>query len=245
MRFFDLNASQKELFNDRWKRFSKRIAESKVENIVKQLKSLGQSGDPLIVITPLQAISSELMVDACSEFAPVIASLSLEQVEHFNKKLEERNSKFDPEKHGGLSNLRKSNHDEILASAKTWIGRISQNQKDLIRSFDKKKDELSQASWETQYLAYSREAQQVFSSIILNRRGDVSQVERECVEFVRTPEKFLSNSANTFKRRLSEFRQYTAQSWSQSLELDQREHLIRETSKLADELASWAKNVKN
>lgn len=245
IRFFDLNSEQKNIFTQRWTKFSKKIADSKVDNVAQQIRSLGTAEDPLPVVETLQSIATEIMVESCSQFSPLLASLSGEQIEHFRAKLEERNDKFDPEKQGGLAKFRKVSHEKSVEGFETWLGRISRIQEDSLRKLDDEKEKLSPGSWDSQYLLYSREAQRAFVSIIAENHGDALKIEQECISFVRRPERFLSPASKKFKLDLSKFRELSLRQFAASIEQDQRQFLIEETRKLAGELLDWKKNIKD
>jgi hypothetical protein len=239
-RFFDLNSTQKDMFKEKWKSFSQRTLAPKVETLALNLKSISSSKDPLMMVSEVQSLGSEVMIEACTEFAPLMASLSSDQIEYFKEKLEERNSKFDPEKHGGLSKYRKIKHKESIDNIKDWLGHVSQAQKELLVKLDAKKDELTSGAWESQYLDYSKDAQTVFSSFLSDHRGDSQKLGEACRQFSLMPEKFLMESSRQFKEKLTAFRQHSVKEWKSSIEPEQREHLLKETRKLSQELLSWS-----
>jgi hypothetical protein len=245
IRFFDLNSEQKNIFTQRWTMFSRKVADSKVDHVARQIRSLGTAEDPLPAVETLQSIATEIMVESCSHFSPLLASLKREQVDYFRAKLEERNDKFDPEKQGGLSKFRKVSHEKSVEGVETWLGRISRIQEDSLRKLDDEKEKLSPGSWDSQYLLYSREAQRAFVSIIAENHGDALKIEQECISFVRRPERFLSPASKKFKLDLSKFRELSIRQFAASLEEDQRQFLIEETRKLAGELLDWKKNIKD
>jgi len=245
IRFFDLNSEQKNIFTQRWTTFSKKIAKSKVDNVAQQIRSLGTAENPLLVVETLQSTAVEIMVESCSHFSPVLASLSREQINHFRVKLEERNDNFDPEKQGGLAKFRKVRHEKLVDGFETWLGRISSRQKNLIEKLDDEKEKISPGSWDFRYLSYSREAQNAFVSIIADNVGDAIKIEQECISFVRGPERFLSPPSNKFKLDLSKFRELSIRQFAASIEQDQRQFLIEETRKLAGDLLDWKKNIKD
>lgn len=242
--FFDLDDAQSNIFRERWRVFSKKIAESKVDLLVKELESIASSKDSSQIITNLEGIFADAMTEACADFAPVMVRFSPKQVEFFKRKLEERNKKFDPAKNGGLEKYRQSKQIEIFERIKSWLGRISLLQKDLVMKIDSQRDQGVTGAWEKQYLNYSLEGQDRFTSILLNHGGDVKKIEQDCKRFVREPESYLSEPSKTFRLALLRFRESFLKSMSESVEPDQQKHLSEELRKLSEDLSSWARDVK-
>ena len=242
--FFDLDDTQSNIFRERWRVFSKKIAENKVDLLVKELDSISLRKDPSQMIANLEGLFSDVMTEACADFAPVMVSFSSKQIEFFKRKLDERNKKFDPAKNGGLEKYRQSKQIEILERIKSWLGRISLLQKDLVMKIDSQRDQEFAGTWEKQYLAYSVEGQDRFMSILLSHGGDVKKIEQDCKRFVREPESYLSESSKSFRLNLLKFRESFLKSMSESVEPDQQKHLSEELRKLSDDLTAWAGDVK-
>jgi len=242
--FFDLDDKQADLFRERWRVFSKKIAETKVDLLIKELDSVASFKESSQSIANLEGIFADVMTDGCADFAPVIVSFSPKQVEFFKRKLEERNKKFEPETNGGLVKYRQSKQEEIFERIKSWLGRVSSSQKDLVMKIDSQRDQGVTGAWETQYLAYSLEGQDRFTSILLNHGGDVKKIEQDCKRFVREPESYLSEPSKTFRLALLRFRESFLKSMSESVEPDQQKHLSEELRKLSEDLSSWARDVK-
>jgi len=242
--FFDLDEQQSNIFRERWRVFSKKIAETKVDQLVKQLDSVSSRKDPSQFISNLEGIFADVMAEGCADFAPVIVSFSPKQIEFFKRKLDDRNKKFDPEKNGGLLKYRASKQEEIFERIKSWLGRVSSLQRDLVIKIDSQRERGFDGSWEKQYLAYSLEGQDRFMSILLSHEGDIKKIEQDCKRFVRDPESYLSEASKTFRLALLRFRESFLKSLSASLEADQQEHLSKELRKLSDDLTGWARGVK-
>lgn len=242
--FFDLDEQQTDVFRERWRVFSKKIAETKVDPLVKELDSISLRKDPSQVIANLEGLFSDVMSEGCADFAPVMVSFNQKQIEFFKRKLDERNKKFDPEKNGGLAKYRKSKQDEIFERIESWLGRVSSFQKELVMKIDSQRDRGSEASWEKQYLAYSLEGQDRFISILLSHGGEIKKIEQDCKRFVREPEVYLSESSKAFRRNLLKFRESFLKFMSESVEPDQHSHLSKELKKLSDDLTAWAHDVK-
>ena len=242
--FFDLDEQQSNIFRERWLVFSKKMAETKVGQLVKELESVSSRKDPSQLISNLEGIFTDVMTEGCADFAPVMVSLSPKQIEFFKRKLDERNKKLDPEKNGGLAKYRKSRQEEIFERVANWLGRVSSLQRDLVIKIDSQRERGFDGSWERQYLAYSLEGQDRFMSILLSHEGDIKKIEQDCKCFVRDPESYLSEASKTFRLALLRFRESFLKSLSASLEADQQEHLSKELRKLSDDLTGWARGVK-
>jgi hypothetical protein len=242
VRFFDLSGEQKKVFEERWQVFSRSIAENKLPQILTELEKLGQSSDPAAVMGPLEGVGAEIISEACRSFSPVLADLSPAQIKHFADKLRERNSKFDPEKQGGLSKYRESRSEEMFSTIKNWFGRITVSQKELIRTLEAEKYS-SNDFWEVNYLLYSRDAQDVILSIMQKNLGHPKKMEQSCLDYIRTPEIFLSGPSKLFKGKLSGYRQTMLREIFKAMEPDQRRRLIEELRKLAEELRAWSRGL--
>jgi hypothetical protein len=242
--FFDLDDAQSNIFRERWRVFSKKIAETKVDLLIKELDSVASFKESSQSIANLEGIFADVMTEGCADFAPVMVSFSPKQIEFFKRKLEERNKKFDPVKNGGLVKYRQSKQMEIFERINSWLGRVSSLQKDLVMKIDSQRDQESGGTWEKQYLAYSVEGQDRFMSIFMNHGGDVKKIEQDCKRFVREPESYLSESSKSFRLNLLKFRESFLKSMSESLEPDQQKHLSKELRKLSDDLTAWAGDVK-
>ena len=242
VRFFDLSSEQKKVFEERWQVFSRSIAENKLPQILTELEKLGQSPDPAAVMGPLEGVSAEIMSEACRSFSPVLADLSPAQIKHLADKLRDRNSKFDPEKQGGLSKYRESRAEEMFSTIKNWFGRITDSQKELIRTLEAEKYS-SNDLWEVNYLLYSRDAQDVILSIMQKNLGHTKKMEQSCLDYIRTPEFFLSEQSKLFKGKLSGYRQIMLREIFKAMEPDQRRHLIEELTKLVEELRAWSRGL--
>lgn len=242
VRFFDLSSEQKKVFEERWQVFSRLIAENKLPKILTELEKLGRSPDPAAVIGPLEGVGAEIMSEACRSFSPILADLSSAQIKHLADKLRERNSKFDPEKQGGLSKYRESRAEEMFSTIKNWFGRITDYQKELIRTLEAEKYS-SNDLWEVNYLLYSRDAQDVILSIMQKNLGHAKKMEQSCLAYIRTPENFLSEQSKLFKGKLSGYRQIMLREIFKAMEPDQRRHLIEELRKLVEELRAWSRGL--
>lgn len=242
VRFFDLSGEQKKVFEERWQVFARSVAENKLPQILTELEKLGQSPDPAAVMGPLEGVSAEIMSEACRSFSPVLADLSPAQIKHLADKLRERNSKFDPEKQGGLSKYRESREEEMFSTIKNWFGRITDLQKELIRTLEAEKYS-SNDLWEVNYLLYSRDAQDVILSIMQKNLGHAKKMEQSCLAYIRTPENFLSEQSKLFKGKLSGYRQIMLREIFKAMEPDQRRRLIEELRKLVEELRAWSRGL--
>lgn len=67
-------------------------------------------------------------MDGCSAFAPLVATLSPEQIEHLRSKLRERNEKYDPQASGGIQSLRKDHLNNVRDMAERWLGGLTNEQ---------------------------------------------------------------------------------------------------------------------
>lgn len=242
--FFDLDDNQANVFRERWRIFSRKLADAKVELLVKELDSVSSRKDPSQVIANLEGIFEDVLAEGCADFAPLMVSFSPKQVDFFKLKLEERNKKFDPEKNGGLVKYRLSKQEEIFDRVESWLGRISSFQKNLVMNIDSQRDQALEGSWESRYLVYSREGQDRFISILLGHGGDHKKMEQDCKRFVREPDGYLSESSKSFRLNLLKFRESFLKSMSESVEPDQHRHLTKEIKKLSDDLTIWARDVK-
>lgn len=242
--YFDLDDQQSDVFRERWRVFSKKMAETKVDQLVKELESVSSRKDRSQFIPNLEGVFTDVMAEGCVDFAPVMVSLSPKQIEFFKRKLDDRNKKFDPEKNGGLAKYRKSRQEEIFERVANWLGRVSSSQRDFVMKIDSQRDLGLEGSWEKKYLAYSIEGQGRFMSILLSHEGDIKKIEQDCKRFVRDPESYLSEASKTFRLALLRFRESFIMSMLESVEIDQQEHLSKELRKLSDDLTAWARGVK-
>jgi hypothetical protein len=242
--FFDLDGEQKERFLKHWRAFTQKVALTKADAFLSNLKSFGSLNDPSKDMDKLQHAVSDVLLDACSDFAPLLADLDQKQVAHFKEELEERNQKFDPEKQGGLAKYRKANLEDLVARVKNWLGRVSTAQEELLRRLEQERSASEGGAWEAKYLAYSREAQSQFISILSKNSGQPDKIATECKSFVEDQDRFLSADAKAFKSKLAKYREYFLKSIFSSAEQDQKRHLTQEIIRLAEDLASWVSKVK-
>jgi cell division protein FtsL len=241
-RFFDLDHNQKNEFRDIWRRFSSKVAHSKVDEIAIQVEALGQTTSPLLQIEKLSQLTSDLSVEGCDAAAPLLAGLQPDQILHLKEKLQDRNRKFTPEKNGGLEKYRKSVKKRSFENVTQWLGRINNRQRDAIEQTEREKD--IHGHWERDYLAYSNEAQSKVIELLANERRPPETVRETCKKLVKDPDSILSLESKKHKSALAASRQRTLESIFSLMEPDQREHLKKETAKLAADLRNWALQVR-
>lgn len=241
--YLDLDSKQKEEFKNQWRSFTNGIAESKLEELAAQIEGITQSTQPAVTTAMIQQQITEIMTDACSKFSATLAKLKPNQISRLKEKMSERNQKFDPEKQGGVQKLRKKQQKELTKNAETWIGTINQEQKQLLNEVELEKD--PEGKWEQDYLVYSREAQDIFVGFITTHPGDSGSIQQKCRDYALNPDRFLSEKSRSIKAKLAEFRRKNLAIILQSLDPEQRQHLRRETSKLAKDLRAWAKLVRD
>jgi len=240
--YLDLNGEQIDLFKKRWKVFAGRLAANRIETLAQNIELLGETSSPQEQIYRLQKIAGEVMTDACVDFSPLMAELSVKQVEHLRKKIEERNEKNDPDKNGGLADFRRLKREEFSDLLERWLGQILEVQKQMLIDFDNEKD--SKGDWERDYLAYSREAQGVFLSFLIGGMGHSDVMSVKCSQFVLSPESHLSEASRKTKANLAAFRKKNLESLFVTLDLRQKRHFIQETRSLAQDLRKWAESVR-
>ena len=240
--YLDLNGEQIDLFKKRWKVFAGRLATDRIETLAQNIELLGETAKPQEQVYNLQKISGEIMTDACVDFSPLMADLSVKQVEHLKKKIEERNEKNDPDKNGGLADFRKLKREEFGDLLEKWLGRMSQVQKQLLIDFDNEKD--GKGEWERDYLAYSREAQGVFLSFLTGGMGKPDMILLKCSEYVFSPDSHLGETSRRTKASLVTSREKNLESLYGTLDLQQKKHFMQETRSLAQDLRKWAGSVR-
>lgn len=240
--FFDLNERQKKIFKERWKIFTRSFAASNLEALSRHIRNFTQSDEPAGFIDELQNISKVTFTDACKIFTPLMADLTNDQLEYFKVKLEERNQKFDPAKHGGVEKYRQARKKDLISSIEKWIGPVSNAQKDLVVKLDEEKYR-EQPTWERDYLLFSRDSQNAFVAVIAKNRGDSEKLGQKCGEYVRSPELFLSDDSKAFRAKLNQSRGRFLRELFVSLNEKQRQFLSHETRKLALELTAWSQSL--
>jgi hypothetical protein len=238
----DLSHNQKDEFKQHWQIFSSRIATSKIEPIASLIESFGETDNPSKLVASIQTEITGILRDACIDFSPLIAKLSVAQVTKLQEKLEDRNKKFDPNKNGGLSKHRKQKQKELRENLEQWFGNTNEAQRKIILELDLEKDANGQ--WEQNYLIYSREAQKAFLTIIQSTLGNPEAFEKKCGDYLKDPDANLSTESRKIKADLAESRRKSLELIFQASDQNQREHLKRETSKLAKDLRTWAGHVK-
>ncbi len=243
VRFLDLDGDQKKLFQKQLSEWSSRVSMVQVDSIADKIEELGKTSDPETVAWRVQVFVREMMVDACRDFSPVLASLSNEQIDHLRAKIAERNEKHDPDANGGLDRYRKTKREEQIQNTELWLGSISDAQKMELASLDQLKD--PEGKWEAGYLEYSREAQGAFLAMLLRFRGDIEGMGKSCAGYARDPDAVLSEASRKSKSAVTDFRRRSIAMIFASIDTDQRKHLERETAKLAADLRAWAKRVRD
>ena len=238
--YLDLNHEQKDRFRTQWHRFSTGIAKSNAETIAKAIESLGESTDPTAISDDLQRLLRQTLRSACTDFSVVAAGLKSAQLQHLQEKIAARNKNFDPAHHGGLDKYRSHRRKEFLENLDRWLGNANEAQKKLISDMYQNKEPSGQ--WEKDYLNYSREAQGLFMMMIQNSSGDAQIFEKKCIDFVKDSDAFLTEDSRRTKSKLNIARQYALSSVFQTIDPNQRQHLRKETSKLARELREWARD---
>jgi hypothetical protein len=239
--YFDLTHEQKHTFKQQWTAFTRRISQHKIPNTASIIASITDSPDPFQQVERTQSAIIDMMVDVCTEFAPVLAVLTPQQIEHFKERLEERNHQHDPGKNGGLDSFRKKKLEEMLDNTKRWLGSVSETQRGLITNIEAQKQ--STGHWEKDYLDYSRDSQEAFLSLVAAHRGDAENLQKKCSQFARTPEHFLSARSGDFKMALARFRRRYFESMYETLSTQQKQHLAVETRKLAADLMMWSQSI--
>jgi hypothetical protein len=239
--FLDLDHEQKNQFRKQWRVFSARVAKANIEPMATSIETLGDSSDPSTVSEYLQKSMREVLAGACTDFSSIAVSLRPAQVKNLQEKINDRNETYDPDHNGGLQKHRKHKQKELLESIDKWLGGANKAQKKLISDTDKAKDPDGQ--WERSYLAYSREAQGIFISIKQSTAGDAQAFEKKCGHYIADPDSLLSETARNIKVDLAKSRQETLTAIFQTIDPTQREHLKKETNKLAKDLRSWANVV--
>jgi hypothetical protein len=240
--YLDLNGEQTDLFKKHWKVFAVRLATDRIENLAQNIELLGETTKPQEQVYNLQKIAGEIMTDACVDFSPLMADLSVKQVEHLKKKIEERNEKNDPDKNGGLADFRKLKREEFGDLLERWLGRISQVQKQMLIDFDNEKD--GKGEWERDYLAYSRETQGVFLSFLTGGMGKPDIILLKCSQYALSPDSYLSETSRRTKASLAASREKNLESLYGTLDLQQKKHFMQETGSLAQDLRKWAGSVR-
>ena len=239
--FLDLDHEQKNQFRKQWQVFSARVATAKIEPMATSIETLGDSSDPFSSSEYLQKNIREVLAGACTDFSSIAVSLRPTQIKNLQEKINDRNDTFDPDHNGGLLKHRKQKQKELLESIDKWLGGANAAQKKLISDTDKEKD--PDGRWERNYLAYSREAQSIFISMMQSTAGDAQAFEKKCSNYMVDPDSLLSETARTIKVDLKQSRQKTLTAIFQTIDPIQREHLKKETNKLAKDLRSWANDV--
>ena len=240
-RYLDLDHEQKNQFRKQWQVFSVRIAGTKIGSIATSIETLGDSSDPSSISDHLQKNIRDVLAGACADFSSIVVSLRPAQIKVLQGKINDRNEMFDPEHNGGLLKQRKQKQKELLESIDKWLGGANEAQEKLISETDKEKD--PDGRWERNYLAYSREAQNILISMMQSTAGDAQAFEKKCGSYMSDPDSFLSEEAQNIKLDLARSRQKTLATIFQTMDPVQREHLKKETYNLAKDLRSWANNI--
>ncbi|NBQ54970.1 MAG: hypothetical protein EBU49_15520, partial [Proteobacteria bacterium] len=79
--YLDLDASQKETFKASLSKLSEKIRDRHLRDTIEVVKSLADATDPLPAMGRLEARFRLVLVDACDDFAPLVASLDPSQIE--------------------------------------------------------------------------------------------------------------------------------------------------------------------
>jgi hypothetical protein len=241
VRYLDLDRNQRDLFAEELRAFSRRIAASRVVELAGLIESAGKAPDPSVVADQIEASVRGILVEACDAFAPLMASLEPDQVEHLKEKIDERNDEHDPEKNGGLAHYRRKKREDQVSSTERWTGLLSARQRQLIEEIDLEKDQAGQ--WERDYLVYSREGQGVLLASLLRNRANPVKLADDCRAYVLNPDAFLGSQAREMKSRVRAMRRKSLSVIHASLDAQQKLHLARETARLASDLRVWAMAV--
>jgi hypothetical protein len=237
----DLDHKQRDEFRQHWNTFTKGTAHNHIPKLVSSIETMANSEDPLATMDTIQADIRAVLVDACKDFSPLVAKLRPEQIKRLRDRLEERNEKFDPEKHGGLAKFRQSKLKEQTEASRRWLGHLNAKQELLLKDLDQQKDPNGQ--WEQSYLVYSREAQDAFIAIVTNSAGAADEIQRKCASFVTNPDLFLTPASQKTKITLTEYRKNTLGAIFSTLETKQRDHLQQELGSIANDMRDWSKLV--
>jgi hypothetical protein len=238
----DLSHNQKDEFRQLWKIYSSRVTATKIEPLAKLIESFGETNNPSKIAANIQTEITGALHDACSDFSPLVARLSAEQLTKLQENLADRNKKFDPNKNGGLIQYRKQRQKDLRSNLEKWLGKANEAQQKIILDLDLQKDPHGQ--WEQDYLVYSGEAQKAFLSVIQDTLGNPGAFEKKCGHYLNNQDVFLSAESRKIKSDLAESRGKILESLFQAADPAQRDHLKRETSKLANDLRAWAAEVR-
>ena len=245
--FADLTGPQKDQFQNDLRSFSQRIRDKQLLPFIKLLDALPEARDTTAAAALITELNDGFRLaasEACGAFASLMAGLSPAQMDYFQRKLSERNEKYDPRRNGGLAASRLERKNEAKSNAEDWFGTLNNDQ---IAFLDQPPatDFGASDSLEDEYLAYRVESQRVFVDILRARRGHPVELERDCRTFVERPDDLLSARGRKSRDLQRELRSKTGGALLASLDPSQRAHFRREIDRLIRDLNAWSAHIGN
>jgi len=245
--FADLTSDQAEEFKKSLRTLSQQVRDKQLGSTIKLLDALAEAKEPVAAATVIAGLNDQFRVangEACGAFASLMAGLSPAQIDHFQRKLSERNEKYDPRRNGGLAAYRVERKNEAKSNAEDWFGTLNNDQ---IAFLDQPPatDFGASDSWEDEYLAYRVESQRVFVDMLRARRGHPVELERDCRTFVERPDDLLSARGRKTRDLQRELRSKTGAALLASLDPSQRAHFRREIDRLIRDLNAWSAHIGN
>lgn len=228
--YFDLEPAQKKQFQSQLKIFFVTSKETHFKKFFAAIAEIPDSIDPVAALNEGNAALREVAGQACDSFAPIMASLSDNQIEHFRAKLAETNEDHDPEENGGWQNLRSKQQSRQLKMLRRWLGDLEVGQVENLARYAAEKTDWNDADGlrERQYLAYRIESQNVFLKLLDRHRGDPDGLARECRAFTDKPDQFLSEESRIFNEKRRNIRNETVKQIAPTLTTQQRNHIKKE-----------------
>ncbi len=245
--FADLTSDQKDQFKTNLRSLSQTIRDKQLGSTLKALDALPEIRDPAAAAKLIAELSDGFRMaagEACRTFAPLLSGFSPAQLDHLQRKLAERNEKYDPRHNGGLVTYRAYRQTEARSNAEDWFGPLNDAQLVALDS-QPAKDSGAPDTWENDYLAYRLESQQIFVGILREHRGHAGELERDCLRFVERPDEYLSAKGQKTRALHREHRNKTGLTLLTSLEPPQRAHFRKEIDRLIRDLNAWSAHIGN
>ena len=251
--YLDLDSPQKDTFQQQLVSFNARVRTVHLEAVISEIRKINELGDTnsgLSGGSDVDAIIDRLTLrfglvamDGCSAFAPLVATLSPEQIEHLRSKLREGNEKYDPQASGGIQSLRKDRLNNVREMAERWLGDLTSGQLAALEGSIIGND--PEGRWERDYLAYRTETQVTFLKIMADARGRPEIFAGPCRAFAENIQSFLSVMGRQTRDRMARRRRAMATTLIEAITPSQRARLKKETSQLIADIEEWRKSTEN
>ncbi len=241
--YLDLNGSQKEAFTVALANLSKKIRDQHLQDTIAIVQSMADATAPVPLLERLETRFRLVLAEGCSDFAPLVASLDLPQLDHLRGKLAERDEKYDPAANGGVADLRKRRSEDSRELATRWLGTLTPQQVEILEGSGLEMD--SEGKWERDYLAYRTDAQGAFLRLIVAGRGMPLIFEQQCRHFVENQDPFLTDAGRQVRLQVRDRRKTLTSALFASMQPEQRSHFRLQIAALAKDLSFWGEQIVN